>query len=169
MEYRHVNGPVYCRYAFTPPVINSKLAYQYGIEAPSILSLDVGSNVKLRLLLADGKKRITCHAIIDWVNADEATGEFKVGLSNLSLTDEEFEVLIDNFVDAPKLPLEFGESVRDKGLESEPVIGGERVQEIKRIKAVTLPVSVIEDIDAKRGDHQFSAFVTNALREYLKR
>ena len=42
MEYKHVNGPVYCRFALTPPVINSERAYQYGIEAPSLIDIHAG-------------------------------------------------------------------------------------------------------------------------------
>ena len=102
MEYRHVNGPVYCCYAFTPPTINSEFARRFGIQAPSTVELQVGSNVKLRMLLEDRKKKLTCRAVVDWVQEDETTGEFKIGLSHLSLTDEEFRLLMRSFVEAPE-------------------------------------------------------------------
>ena len=167
MEYRNVNGPVYCRYAFTPPVINSDLAYEYGIQAPSHIDLVEGRNVKLRMILDDRSLRITCHGKIDWVKKDEAGGELRVGLSHLSLSDQEFGVLMRNFSDGTDLPLEFGEQVRDKGLESEPFTSTEPETEIERIKAVSLPLAIIEAIDMKRGSVSFSKFVAQALRDYL--
>jgi hypothetical protein len=81
MEYRYVNGPVYCRYALTPPVINSDLGHKMGIVAPcemdmqagSHIKLKAGNNVKLRMVLDNRTKRMTCHAKIDWVRQDEST------------------------------------------------------------------------------------------------
>ena len=168
MEYRHVKGPVYCRYAFTPPIINSELALELGIEASSAVRLDEGSNVKLRMVLEDQDKRITCHAKIDWVKQNEHTGDFRVGLSHLSLSDGEFRVLRRSLVEEPSKQLEFGERVTDKGLGVEPVISGEEEGDIKRIKALTLPVALIEAIDSSRGEVPFSEFVARAVAAYLK-
>jgi len=165
MEYKHVNGPVFCRYALTPPVINSELAEKFGIEAPSVVKLDEGSNVKLRIVLEDKGLRMTCHATIDWVKQDESTKEYRVGLSRLSLTDPEFRILAENFVARPDRTLELGDTVRDKGLESTPVTTADTEEEIERVKAVTLPVSLIEAVDAKRGSVPFSKFVQKALQE----
>ncbi len=168
MEYKHVNGPVYCRYAFTPPVVNSELAERYGIEAPTVVPLQVGSNVKIRMILEQGKLRMTCHAKIDWVKEDKAGEVFSVGLSHLSLTDQEFKVLAKNLVDAVTRPLEFGPTVRDKGLNSEPITKGEQEEELQRVKAVTMPVSLIEAIDSKRGPLGFSEFVCKAIWDAVR-
>ncbi len=51
MEYKHVNGQAYCRYAATPPILNSPLADQYGIEVFSSTGVDEGRYVKLRVVL----------------------------------------------------------------------------------------------------------------------
>jgi hypothetical protein len=166
MKYQHVNGPVYCRYAITPPVINSELAHQFGIEAPTVVELQEGSNVKLRLLLQDGKMRVTCHAKIDWVKKDDRSGEYKAGLGQLSLTDPEFKVLLDNLVDEPEMPLHLGKTVRAQGTDSEPVLDINDGGELKRIKAVTLPVSLIEMVDTKRGTIPFSEYIALAIQEY---
>lgn len=168
MEYRHVKGPVYCRYAYTPPIINSELALELGIEASSVVRLDEGSNVKLRMVLEDQDKRMTCHAKIDWVKQNQETGDYRVGLSHLSLSDEEFRVLRKSLVEEPSKQLEFGERVTDKGLTVEPMIHGDQEVELKRIKALTLPVAVIEAIDSARGEVPFSEFVTRAIDAYLK-
>jgi hypothetical protein len=169
MEYKHVNGQAYCRYAVTPPILNSPLALQYGIEAPSMLVLEEGRNVKLRIVMEGRQTRMTCHARVDYVKPDETTGQYKVGFSNLSLTEGEFRLLLQSFVPKSERVLEFGDTVRDKGVQAEPVTAVEGIGEICRMKAVTLPVSVIEDIDMKRGDVSFSDFVVKALRSYLKR
>lgn len=168
MEYRHVRGPVYCRYAYTPPIINSELAMELGIEASSVVRLDEGSNVKLRMVLEDQNKRMTCHAKIDWVKQNEQTGDYRVGLSHLSLSDDEFRVLRRSLIEEPSKALEFGAKVTDKGLEVEPLIRGEEEVEIKRIKALTLPVALIEAIDSARGEVPFSEFVARAIAAYLK-
>ncbi len=47
MESKHVNSQAYCRYAATPPIINSPLADQYGIEVFSPVSIEEGRYVKL--------------------------------------------------------------------------------------------------------------------------
>ncbi len=176
MEYKHVNGPVYCRFAVTPPVINSDLADQVGIVAPcqldvgagSHVGLKAGSNVKLRMLLDDRTKRITCHAKIDWMREDEWKERCSVAFSSLSLSDDEFQVLLKSCVEEPGGEVEFVETVRNKGLESDPVTAAESETDIVRVKAVTLPLSLIEDIDAKRANVPFSQFVADALREKLK-
>ncbi|MFC1835365.1 hypothetical protein ACFL2Q_11625 [Thermodesulfobacteriota bacterium] len=168
MEYRPVNGPVYCRYAGTPPIINSKLAELFGIESQSPVELEQGSNVKLRIILEGERKRLTCHATVDWVIEDESSGDFRIGMSNLSLTEPEFEVLVRNFSDRPTGSLQFGPSVRVQDHDTEPVAISGEFKEITRIKAVTLPVSLIESIDMKRRDMPFSEFVTKGLRHYLK-
>lgn len=169
MDYKHVNGQAYCRYAGTPPIINSPLAYQYGIEVLSMIDLEKGRNVKLRVVLEDRPKRMTCHARVDYVTWDEATGQHRVGFSQLSLTDEEFRVLLQSFVEKSERILEFGETVRDKGMEAPAVTETENFIELSRMKAVTLPVDLIEEIDMKRGKDSFSEFVTEALRAYLNR
>ncbi len=175
MEYKHVNGPVYCRFALTPPIINSPRAHEYGIEAPSMIDLHAGSNirlkegsnVKLRMLLDNRSKRMTCHAKIEYVIQDEARGETSIGFGHLSLSDEEFGVLMENFSEEPVGPVEVAERVEDKGIEAKPVTEAELFLETTRIKAVTLPVNLMEEIDARRGEVPFSEFVSRAIRAYL--
>jgi hypothetical protein len=175
MEYKHVNGPVYCRFALTPPVINSERAYEYGVEAPSLidiqagsnLTLKEGSNVKIRMLLDNRSKRMTCHAKIDYVIKNEAKGETRVGIGHLSLSDAEFRVLMENFTQEPIEPLEVTERVEDRGIEAKPVAEADLLIGTTRIKAVTFPVGLIDEIDAKRGEVPFSEFVTNAIKAYL--
>ncbi|MBI4966194.1 MAG: hypothetical protein HY913_23145 [Desulfomonile tiedjei] len=175
MEYKHIDGAVHSRIASTPPIINSDLAYQYGIQVASFVEASEfthfgeGQNVKLRLVLDRGTKRITCHAKIDWAKEDEATGQHLVGFGHLSLTDEEFQVLQRNFVEKSQQPLEFGVKVRDKAREAESVTVSSEAKEIMRLKAVNFPVSVIEAIDENRGDVPFSQFVSLAVRDYIRR
>ncbi len=169
MEYKHVNGQAYCRYAATPPIINSPLADQYGVEVFSPVSVEEGRYVKLRVVLQDRPGRITCHARIDYAKRVESGNHYRVGFSHLSLTDDEFRLLLQSFVDASERVLELTETVRDKGKEAPPVTEMEGLEKITRIKAVTLPVSLIEEIDLKRGDESFSDFVVKALRDYTKR
>jgi hypothetical protein len=175
MEYKHLSGAVYSRYASSPPVINSSLAWQYGIQVPCPLEpgsyshFEVGSNVKLRLVIDGGKKKMTCHGMIDWVEKDEATGGCMVGFGHLSLTDDEFRVLEKSFSDRSERPLELVERVRDKAPGAEPVImATDQAREIMRLKAVNFPVSVIEAIDENRGEIPFSEFVTEAVRAYVR-
>ena len=92
-----------------------------------------------------------------------------MGFSHLSLTDDEFRLLLQSFVDASERVLELTETVRDKGKEAPPVTEMEGLEKITRIKAVTLPVSLIEEIDMKRGDESFSDFVARTLKDYIKR
>ena len=174
MDYKHIDGIVYSRYALTPPVINSDLAHRYGLKVPCVVEpgqfsgFEVGRNVKLRLVVAGGTKKITCQAKIDWVERDESTDEYYVGFGSLSLTDEEFQVLQANFVEEKGKILEFGVRVRDRARDVQPVVVSNQAREIMRLKAVNFPVSVIEAIDEKRGDTSFSEFVINAVRQYLK-
>lgn len=175
MEYMHIDGQVYSREALTPPIINSQMALQYGIKVSSVLEPsqftgpNLGSNVKLRLVVNDGTKKMTCHAKVDWVETDPETGKAFVGFGSLSLTDEEFRILAANFTEQPVHALEFGTSVRDKAVQVETVKVSHQATEIMRLKAVKFPVSVIEAIDENRGTTSFSEFVTKAVREYLKR
>jgi hypothetical protein len=176
MEYRHVNGPVYCRFALTPPIINSPRASEYGIEAPSLIDLQAGSNltlkegtnVKIRMLLENRSKRMTCHAKIDYVVRDDLKAETRVGLSHLSLADAEFDVLLENFTDEPVELLEVTERIEDKGVEARPVTEAEVFLETTRIKAVTFPIGLIEEIDSRRGEVPFSEFVTRAVKAFLR-
>ncbi|MDQ7783670.1 MAG: hypothetical protein RDU20_12375 [Desulfomonilaceae bacterium] len=174
MDYKSIDGIVYSRYASSPPVINSDLASQYGIQVPCTIEpshysgFTEGRNMKLRMVFAGGKKKITCHAQIDWVEKDRDTGLCMVGFGHLSLTDEEFRVLENFFTDKSDLPLELAESVRDKGREAESVVGTDTAREIMRLKAVNFPVSVIEAIDEHRGSTAFSEYVTKAVRAYIK-
>ncbi len=172
MRYKYVTGPVYCRYAATPPIINSMLADEYGIEARSFVELEQGRNVKVRLLLENRTKRMTCHAKVAWVKRDETAGgafdeRWIVGLSPLSFSDAEFEVLLKSLVEAPECPLEVRDRVRDAEGESSPVRFPGKEEQVLRVKAVTMPVSLIDEIDSERGDVPFSEFVTAAVREYL--
>ncbi len=176
MEYRHVSGPVYCRFAHTPPIVNSELASRYGIEAPSAIDLNVvsgdslkeGKDVKLRFLLDGRTKQMTCHAKVDYVVKDESTGDTNIGFGQLSFSDEEFGILMESFTDVPAGSLEFTPKVRDKGMEAKPVSSELKLAEATRIKAVALPVAMIDEIDSKRGDATFSDFVTRCVREHLK-
>lgn len=175
MEYRNIDGNVYCRYASTPPVLNSDMALVYGIKTPCVVEpgefsgFKAGRNVKLRIALNGGTQKMTCHGTIDWIGPDVETGLIFVGFGNLSLSDEEFVVLQQSFADRPAKPVEFGESVRDKAIEAETVRISAEAREIKRMKVVNFPVSVIDLIDARRGEMSFSEFVVSAVREYVKR
>jgi hypothetical protein len=173
MKCQHVNGPVYCRYAATPPIINSKLADEYGIEALSFVELEEQRNVKVSMLLENRTKRMTFHAKIASVKRDETAGgtfdeRWIIRLSDLSFTDAEFEVLMNNFVNTPQQPLEMRERVREAAGESRPVSFPDKEGEVVRAKAVTMPVSLIDEIDSKRGTVSFSHFVVTAVKEYLK-
>jgi hypothetical protein len=175
MEYMNVDGLVYSRNAGTPPVINSELARRYGLRVPCMLEPsqyagpNVGANVKLRLVVDGGKRKMTCHAQVDWLDTNPETGQCFVGFGSLSLSDEEFGILKHNFTDQPKESLQFGPSVRDKALEAETVKVSSEATEIMRLKAVNFPVSLIEAIDENRGKTTFSEFVAQAVKEYLKR
>jgi hypothetical protein len=175
MEFRAVNGPVYCRYASTPPIVNSGQAYEIGVlastdvdlQAGGHVPLSVGSNVKLRMVLDNHTKRITCHAKIERISKDEATGKTDVAFGRLSLSDAEFAELAKSYAEAPQHTVEFTERVREKGAEAAPVTIDETLHELMRAKAIRIPVSVIEEVDARRGDMSFSEYVVLALREYM--
>lgn len=174
MEYKNVDGNVYFRYASTPPIINTDLARRFGIQGPCPMQpgqyagFDIGRNVKLRVTIDGGTKKMTCHARIDWVKQDEDSGRWLLGFSQLSFTEEEFRLLQQHFVEKSEKELVFGPSVRDKAKDAVPIIASDRAREIMRLKAVNLPVSVIEAIDENRCNTTFSEFVTLAVREYLK-
>jgi hypothetical protein len=175
MEYKSVDGPVYSRQASSPPVINSERATKYGIKAPCLVEpsqyvgIEAGDNVKLRLLVDGGTKKITCHAVIDWVKSEETTGKTYIGFGSLSLSDEEFHILERNFVEEAEKPVEFVPKLRDKAVEAESVVVSDVAGEIMRHKAVKFPVSVIEAIDIMREDMQFSEFVVNAVKAFIKK
>ena len=175
MEYKHIDGNVYFRYASTPPVINTDLAMRIGIQGPCPMQpgqyagFEIGRNVKLRLTIDHGTRKMTCHAKIDWVKQEKETGQWVVGFSQLSFTEEEFLLLQQHFVEESDKRLEFGPTVRDKAKDALSVTATEKVREIMRLKAVNFPVSVIEAIDENRGTTTFSEFVTAAVRDYLKR
>ncbi len=174
MLYRNVDGQVYCRYALTPPIVNSAKASECGIKVPwfgepgQFSGPEVGRNIKLRLVVDKGKKKMTCHGKIAWFEPEPGTGQMFMGLDHLSLTDVEFAVLQRNLADEPREPVEFGVRVRDKGLDAESVIVSDEAKEIRRLVAVDFPVSLLEEIDKNRGDTLFSEFVVNAVRAYLK-
>ncbi len=178
MEYLHLNGPVYSRFAKTQPIINSQLSHRYGIEVLTSTKsqygpiFETGKQLKLRMVLDNRKTRLTCHGTIDEVKVIQATGEYKLGISHLSLTDEEFEVLLKNRDDGPLRSLLFVSSVRremeDATEDSTPPVESTKdKREIERIKAVTLPLSLIELIDENRGDTPFSQFIVDALKQRI--
>lgn len=175
MEYKSIEGPVFSRRAFSPPVINSAMAPKLGIKAPCMTKpgehawIEPGNNVKLRLVVDDGEKRITCHGKIDWAKFDEVTGKCYVGFGSLSLSDEEFRILERNFVEETEMPVEFVRTVREQAADLESVVMADGAVEIMRHKAVNFPVSVIEAVDIMRGDTPFSEFVVNAVRAYVKK
>jgi hypothetical protein len=175
MEYKYIEGPVFSRLAASPPIINSVMATKLGIKAPFMPEpgeygwIEPGSNVKLRLVVDDGEKRITCHGKIDWVEFDQATGKRYVGFGSLSLSDKEFRILERNFVGETEKPVEFVRTVREKAADLQSVVSANDAGEIMRHKAVNFPVSVIETIDIMRKDTPFSEFVVNAVRAYVKK
>ncbi len=176
MKYGNIDGPILFRFARTAPVINSSHALELGVRAelgynPDLgQRVDVGRNVKIRMLLAGRTKRMTCHGKVAWIERDEATGRPMVGIHQLSLSDEEFGVLRECFTAEPVAQATLGDSVRLVPDGSEPVVTAFGVTSpITRQKALTLPVALIERIDAERGDTPFSEFVVVALNEHLDR
>jgi hypothetical protein len=174
MEYKSIDGPVFSRKALSPPVINSRMATTVGIKALCLTEpgqysgIQAGNNVKLRLVLEGGKKRLTCHGMVDWVKFDEFTNKYFIGFGSLSLSDEEFRVLQRSFVEEAEKPVEFVPRVREKAAEVESVAVANTAAKIMRHKAVNFPVTVIEAIDIMRGDTPFSEFVVNAVLAYIK-
>ena len=173
MEYKSIYGSVFSRHALSPPIINSAMATKIGIKAPCMTEpgqyagIEAGNNVKLRLVVEGGEKRITCHGVIDWVKFDEATAKYYIGFGSLSLSDEEFRILERNFVEEAEKPVEFVRKIREKAAELESVVVADDAVKIMRHKAVNFPVSVIEAIDIIRGDTPFSEFVVNAVHAYI--
>ena len=170
MKYLQPDGSIYCRYARTPPVANSAMAAQCGLRAllwaksQYGFHVEAGRSVKMRVVFGDRTGRLTCHAMIDWVEVDAATSRYEVGLSQLSLTDGEFELLLSKCADHSAADAIFAESVRRAATPDAPVAGsGEAV----RHKAVTMSVALIEEIDERRGDTPFSRFIEDAVRAYL--
>jgi hypothetical protein len=175
MEYKSIDGPVFSRQASSPPIINSAMATKLGIKAPCMAEpgqyagIEAGNNVKLRLVVDGGERRITCHGKIDWVKFDEVTAKYYIGFGSLSLSDEEFRILERNFVEETEMPVEFVRTIREKAADLESVEVDNGAVEIMRHKAVNFPVSVIEAIDIMREDTPFSEFVVNAVRAYVKK
>ncbi len=173
MEYKGIDGPVFSRRALSPPIINSSMANEFGLKAScsmepgQYVGLETGANVKLRLLLNHGKRKITCHGVIDWIKFDESRGKHYIGFGSLSLSDKEFHILERNFVEEPDEPVEFVQKIREKARDVESAVALDEAAEIMRHKAVNFPVSVIDAIEAARGDTPFSAFVVDAVRTYL--
>lgn len=159
---------MFSRYAFTPPVVNSERERSYGIETPSSVPVDQGSNVKLRIVLDLLSRRMTCQAVVDHVIINKLRGTYTVAFGQLSLSDDEFEILVGNCVEKADTKIEFGKWVRHGGLNASPIPEGEMGEEITRVKAINLPVSLIEAIDSKRGDVPFSKYVTMALWKEAK-
>lgn len=175
MEYCTVNGPVYCRHARTAPILNSPKALEHGVRAALPvrpqwgIQLAPGDNVKLRLVLANRTLRLTCHGAVDWVETGEGPGECRVGFGSLSLGDEEFDALLANRTDEAETPLQISEAVRHHGAEAQPLIVGKKRGQLRRDKAVSMPVSLIEQIDEARGTTPFSEYVVAILSEHLGR
>jgi hypothetical protein len=173
MKYCTVNGPVYCRHAKTGPILNSPLALEYGVRAALPvrpqwgIQLEQGDNVKLRLVLADRSLRLTCHGKVDWVEIGDEPGECRVGFGSLSLGDEEFQALLANQAEDAAPPLEYGDSVRRYGTEAQPLVVGKKRGHLRRDKAVSMPVSLIEQIDEARGTTPFSEYVVDILSRHL--
>ena len=74
MDYKHIDGLVYSRYAgrlrrssIRILHIVSGIKVPCNVEPGQFSGFEVGKNVKLRLVVAGGAKKITCHAKIDWV------------------------------------------------------------------------------------------------------
>jgi hypothetical protein len=164
---------VYGRYAKTPPIINSTEAYKYGLEFLAGTKsqygpvYEEGRHIKLRIVLDNRTKRFTCHGTIDHVEILKGSGEYKLGVSHLSLSDEEFELLKEFSVDTPLQSILFVSSVREAPSDAQPVVSDKDQKEIKRIKAVTLPVSLIESIDDQRGSTPFSEFMVEAIKKHI--
>jgi len=177
MKFVRVAGPVYCRYARTAPVINSDLAHELGIEARlddrtlRAFRLEEGKiaalNVKIRLIAKRRTRHMTCHGKIDWLKKSEESGEYFIGISNLSLSDDEFDLLLSDFAAEPTESLVIVDTVRGHHEKTEPALKAQDDKVIMRDKAVSMPVALIEEIDEVRGTIPFSEFVIEAIRCYL--
>ena len=111
---------------------------------------------------------MTCHAVVDHVTTDESSGTHAVAFGQLSLSNDEFEILLNNCAEEADTKMEFGKTVRHGGVDASPVTEGQAGEEITRVKAINLPVGLIEAIDSKRGDVPFSKYVTMALWKTMK-
>ncbi len=175
MEFRNLNGRIYCRPALTPPVVNSALAASIGLKAPSGMDLESGgnvplkpgSNVKLRALLGEGEKRMTFHAKIHDFDSDVRSGKAFVYFDQISLSDSEFKLLMGYMVDDEGRSLEIEQTLRRIGSHSSPFIPEEQIDGLTRVKAITMPISLIEMIDENRGEMGFSDYVTKAVVSYI--
>jgi hypothetical protein len=171
MRYGKIEGTIFFRLAKTAPIINSALATDYGLEAPLACApqygIEPGKNVKLRFFFGDARQRMTCHARIDWVKEQKATGEHKIGFSHLSLSDDEFKVLIESFTEPMETSAELRGSVRQLE-EATTIVLGQDDRDVMRDKAVTMPVSLIDKIDRARGKTPFSEFVVSIVAAQLK-
>lgn len=177
MEYKALDGSIYCRPALTPPIINSEIAKGVGLMAFSDIDLESGgnvplkpgSNVKLRVILEGGARRITCHAKISGFHKDESSRKTTVFFNQLSLSDSEFHLLLNYMVDDSTPAMEFASTLRPKGLDADPLAPAHYPERITRVKAVTMPVSLIEMIDERRGGMRFSDYVCAAVLSHMNR
>jgi hypothetical protein len=175
MEFKAVDGSIYCRPALTPPITNSEFAPRVGLRARSHIDLESGgnvplkpgSNVKLRILLDGGAKRMTCHARIHGFERDRGGGATEVYFDELSLSDEEFRLLWNYMRDERGRVFELTDTVRNMGPKASVYPAVVQGQAPARVKAVTIPVSLIERIDEARGSMRFSEFVCKAVSVYL--
>lgn len=175
MEFKNLNGRIYCRPALTPPVVNSDLAGSIGLKAPSDMDLETGgnvplkpgSNVKIRALLDGGEKRMTFHAKIHDFDSEVHSGKAFVYFDQLSLSDSEFRLLMGYMVDDEGQPLEIEKTLRKIGARSSPFLPENQINGQTRVKAVTMPISLIEMIDENRGAIGFSDYVTKAVITYI--
>lgn len=174
MEYKNILGTIYSRLASTPPVINSALALDYGLRAPCnvepgvVTGIMPGANVKLKLIFSDPNQKLTCHGKIDWVKTDSDLQRTYIGFGHLSLSEKEFKFILPFFTTTDQTEFKHVETLRDQSPQAPIVFSMEEAHEIYRLKAINFPVSIIEEIDEKRGSTGFSKFVISAVKQYLK-
>ena len=175
MKYGHIEGPILFRYARTAPIINSPHALEFGVQAalgfnPELgARIEIGRSVKVRLFLDGHRSHMTCHAKIAWFDRVGGGNTANIGLSHLSLSDDEFSMLFGAFTAEPVTRATFGETVRLTTDDSSPVVRDSREHPILRHKALTLPVLLIERVDEERGDTPFSEFVVQALLDHMEK
>ena len=97
--YKRLNGRAFLSYAFTPRAVKSDLAHLYGIRITSDVPFDQGCAVRLRMKMNQPSKEIRCKAVIDQVTKDKSSGAYIIALSRLSLTNEEFELVLNNCIE----------------------------------------------------------------------